>query len=221
MSKRPPPAAGSRSAPGPPPVDDTEPPADADPRIDVDGDDDGEVNGDIEGGAGVDADADTGIHVQVHDQAAEEVVTAVLTASRLLVSVSARSLAAVEDALTLPQFRMLVVLESRGATNISRLGEHLDVIPSTAMRMVDRLAAAGMLDREPNPDNRREIRISLTGKGRDVVREATERRRAELGRIVAAMPPGQRAGLVRALQMFAEAGGEPLAGRPPVTDVGW
>ncbi|HEY3478598.1 MAG TPA: MarR family transcriptional regulator [Streptomyces sp.] len=148
-------------------------------------------------------------------------VTAVLTASRLLVSVSARSLAAVEEALTLPQFRMLVVLDSRGVMNISRLGEHLDVIPSTAMRMVDRLAAAGMLEREPNAGNRREIVISLTDKGRSVVRQATERRRAEIARIVQAMPQGQRTGLVRALQAFTDAGDEPVADRRPPTDVGW
>lgn len=42
---------------------------------------------------------------------AEAMVNALLTASRLLVAVSARSLAAVEEALTLPQLRMLVVLD--------------------------------------------------------------------------------------------------------------
>lgn len=156
-----------------------------------------------------------------HEEAADDVVTAVLTASRLLVSVSARSLAAVEETLTLPQFRMLVVLDSRGALNISRLGEHLDVIPSTAMRMVDRLAAVGMLERSPNPVNRREILISLTGKGRSTVRRATERRRAEIARIVAAMPRSRRTGLVKALEAFAKAGDEPLADRKPSTDVGW
>ncbi|MCL2733357.1 MAG: MarR family transcriptional regulator [Actinomycetia bacterium] len=156
-----------------------------------------------------------------HDEVADDVVTAVLTASRLLVSVSARSLATVEETLTLPQFRMLVVLDSRGAMNISRLGEHLDVIPSTAMRMVDRLANAGMLDREPNADNRREILISLTGKGRSTVRLATERRRSEIARIVAAMPRGQRSRLVEALEAFTEAGEEPLAERRPSTDLGW
>ena len=155
------------------------------------------------------------------DEVADEVVTAVLTASRLLVSVSARSLAAVEEALTLPQFRMLVVLDSRGAMNISRLGEHLDVIPSTAMRMVDRLAAGGMLDREPNPGNRREILISLTGKGRGVVHQATERRRAEIARIVGAMPRTRRSGLVKALRSFTEAGEEPPAPGRSGADVGW
>jgi DNA-binding MarR family transcriptional regulator len=151
---------------------------------------------------------------------ADEVVTAVLTASRLLVAVSARSLASVEEALTLPQFRMLVVLESRGAMNISRLGEHLDVIPSTAMRMVDRLVVAGMLDREPNPANRREIFVSLTQTGRQVVHEVTERRRTEIARIVGAMPSAQRDRLVEALEAFTEAGGEPLA-RGADTEVGW
>lgn len=151
---------------------------------------------------------------------ADAVVTAVLTASRLLVAVSARSLASVEESLTLPQFRMLVVLDSRGPMNISRLGEHLDVIPSTAMRMVDRLAAAGMLEREPSPATRREICISLTDKGRSVVAGATERRRTEIARIVDAMPKSHRAGLVRALTAFTEAGEEPAA-RSSVADVGW
>lgn len=155
------------------------------------------------------------------EEAADEVVTAVLTASRLLVAISARSLASVEDSLTLPQFRMLVVLETRGPMNISRLGEHLDVIPSTAMRMVDRLAAAGMLEREPNAANRREILITLTDKGRNTVHQATERRRAEIARIVAAMPAAQRTGLIKALSAFTEAGDEPLAQGPAPTDVGW
>ncbi|MCQ4080937.1 MarR family transcriptional regulator [Streptomyces sp. RB6PN25] len=152
---------------------------------------------------------------------ADEVVTAVLTASRLLVAVSARSLASVEEALTLPQFRMLVVLDSRGAMNISRLGEHLDVIPSTAMRMVDRLVGAGMLARTANPANRREILIDLTDAGRRVVHQATEHRRDEIARIVAAMPSDQRAGLIEALNAFTQAGGEPPAHVKPSLDVGW
>ena len=152
---------------------------------------------------------------------ADEVVTAVLTASRLLVAVSARSLASVEETLTLPQFRMLVILDSRGAMNISRLAEHLDVIPSTAMRMADRLVAAGMLEREPNPANRREIVIHLTDAGHTVVHQATERRRAEIARIVSAMPPEKRAGLIEALHTFTRAGGEPPAQVKPSPDVGW
>ncbi|MFE1988126.1 hypothetical protein [Streptomyces mirabilis] len=40
---------------------------------------------------------------------------------------------------------MLVVLSTRGATKLVALAEPLQVAPSTAMRMVDRLIAAGLL----------------------------------------------------------------------------
>lgn len=46
----------------------------------------------------------------------DAVTGAVLTASRLLVAVSARSLSAAGERVTLPQFRMLLVLSTRGAT---------------------------------------------------------------------------------------------------------
>ncbi|MGH3241755.1 MAG: MarR family transcriptional regulator, partial [Spirillospora sp.] len=96
----------------------------------------------------------------------DEVTSAVLTASRLLVAISVRSLAAVEDAVTLPQFRLLVVLSTRGPLKLVTLAGLLEVNPSTAMRMVDRLAAAGLLDRQASPDSGREVRIQLTAAGR-------------------------------------------------------
>lgn len=134
---------------------------------------------------------------------------AVLTASRLLVAVSARSIAAVDEGITLPQFRLLVVLDSRGPLKLTALAEQLAVNPSTATRMVDRLVAADLLRRAANPASRRELVVSLTESGAAVVRKVTQRRRAEITRIVARMPPAQRHGLVRALSAFAEAGDEP------------
>lgn len=143
----------------------------------------------------------------------EQVVTAVLTASRLLVAVSARSLASVEDTLTLPQFRMLVILDSRGEMSLSRLAEQLAVNPSTAFRMAERLVGLGMVGRSGNHADRREVRLSLTELGRDTVAEVTDRRRKEIAGVVAAIPAAQRVELVRVLRTFAEAGGEPSAGR--------
>jgi DNA-binding MarR family transcriptional regulator len=136
-------------------------------------------------------------------------VAAVVTASRVLVAVSARSLAAVEETLTVPQFRMLVVLEAHGATNLSRLAEQLAVNPSTAMRMADRLITAGAVERTTDPSDRRAAKLVLTEAGHRVVHEATSRRRAEIARIVSAMPPERRGAMVEALQAFADAAGEP------------
>ncbi|MFF9773885.1 MarR family winged helix-turn-helix transcriptional regulator [Streptomyces sp. NPDC013978] len=141
----------------------------------------------------------------------DEVTRAVLTASRLLVAISARSLAAVEERVTLPQFRMLVVLSVRGATKLVVLADQLQVAPSTAMRMVDRLIAAGLADRQTNPDNRRETLLRLTDEGRRAVEEVMARRRAELATVVERLAPNQRAALVDALTAFNAAGGEPAA----------
>lgn len=136
-------------------------------------------------------------------------VAAVVTASRALVAVSARSLAAVGEALTVPQFRMLVVLEAGGPVNLSRLAEHLAVNPSTAMRMADRLIAAGMVERTTDPADRRAAKLALTSVGQRVVHQVTRRRQEEITRIVGAMPAERRSAMVEALQAFADAAGEP------------
>ncbi|QKW17692.1 MarR family transcriptional regulator [Kitasatospora sp. NA04385] len=151
----------------------------------------------------------------------EDLVTAVLTASRVLVAISARSLGEVAESLTLPQFRMLVLLHSRGAMSLSRLAEHLAVNPSTALRMLERLTAAGMVVRDTRPEDRREVRAALTDLGVRTVVEATERRREEIRRIVQAMPARQRTGLVRALRAFADAGAEPTAPDRHPEPLGW
>lgn len=140
---------------------------------------------------------------------ADELTDAVLTASRLLVAVSARSLAAVEETLTLPQLRMLVLLDSRGPMKLGTLADLLEVNPSTAKRMIDRLITSGMVERAQNPVTRREVVVEASRAGRRVVGEVMARRRAEISRIVARMPEHLRHGLVEALTAFAEAGGEP------------
>ncbi|MGW0699226.1 MarR family winged helix-turn-helix transcriptional regulator [Streptomyces sp. NPDC002867] len=142
----------------------------------------------------------------------DAVTRAVLTASRLLVAVSARSLAAVEDRVTLPQFRLLVVLSTEGPAKLVVLAERLGVNPSTALRMMDRLIAAGLADRQVNPDNRRETVLRLTDDGRRIVEDVTGRRREEIAAIVSRLDPEQRAALVDALGAFTEAGAEPAVG---------
>jgi DNA-binding MarR family transcriptional regulator len=149
----------------------------------------------------------------------DQVVAALLTASRLLVAIAAKSLAAVEETLTLPQYRLLVMLDSRGPSSLAGLAEALEVNPSTALRMVERLTTAGMVEKVANPTRRREVLLRLTGSGWQTVRQVTEYRRTEFARIVAAMPAEQRADLVSSLTAFTEAGGEP-AERLPVLP-GW
>ncbi|GAA5066712.1 MarR family winged helix-turn-helix transcriptional regulator [Nocardia callitridis] len=150
-----------------------------------------------------------------HARDVDQLTDALLTASRLLVALSARSIASVDETITIPQFRTLVILSSRGPANVATLAGSLNVQPSTATRMVDRLVAGGLLDRRTNPNSRREQIVALTGRGRQVVDTATARRRDEIAAVAARMPLADREGLVRALTAFAAAGGE----SPPGEDI--
>lgn len=154
-----------------------------------------------------------------HGDGVDEVTSAVVTASRLLVAISARSLAAVEDAVTPPQFRLLVVLSSQGPAKLVTLAGLLEVNPSTALRMVGRLSAAGLVDRRASPDSGREVRIRLTPAGRALVEDVTARRRAAIAEVVARMPPARRRAMVEGLRAFTEAGGEPPAAS--LSRLGW
>ncbi|MGW0732183.1 MarR family winged helix-turn-helix transcriptional regulator [Streptomyces sp. NPDC002851] len=150
------------------------------------------------------------------DAEAEEVAVAVMAASRLLVAISARALAAVDDTLTLPQLRTLVVLDTHGPVKLAALATTLAVNPSTAMRMVDRLQAAGLVDRKANPGNRREVVLNLTHQGQSLVQRVTAHRQEEIRRLVARLPAHERAGLVAALRALTDAADDmdraPLAG---------
>jgi DNA-binding MarR family transcriptional regulator len=143
------------------------------------------------------------------DATADDVVDAVLRASRVLVSVAARSLSRVERNVTIPQYRALVVLASRGPQSAGALADALGVHSSTLTRLCDRLVAKGLITRDDEPANRRRVTLALTVRGRGLVRSVTTRRRKEIADIVARLPPRQRTSLVDALHAFGEAAHEP------------
>ena len=60
------------------------------------------------------------------DDSLDAITDALLTASRLLVAVSARSIAEVDETITIPQFRTLVILSTRGPVNLATLAGLLD-----------------------------------------------------------------------------------------------
>jgi DNA-binding MarR family transcriptional regulator len=138
-----------------------------------------------------------------NDRATEALVDAILQSSRALVALSARSIASAHG-VTLPQFRMLVVLEA-GQQNLGGLAAALDVAPSTATRMVDRLVDAGLVYRAIPAGNRREISLTLTPSGRRTVRTVTARRRRDLRRVIEHVPTDRREAVTQAMTDFAEA----------------
>ena len=135
-------------------------------------------------------------------------VDAVLTASRSLIAVATRSLGAAAEETTIAQYRALVVLASRGPQRMVDLAAALDVAPSTAGRMCDRLVRKGLIRRHRARADRRAVLVSVTAAGRVVVDQATARRRALIADILAKLPADAQRAVAEALRAFADAAGE-------------
>src|ERR1700691_2441211 len=82
----------------------------------------------------------------------DELVDAVLGSSRALVAVAARSLANLAEDVTLPQYRFLIELASRGPQRLADLATAVGVDRSTATRMCDRLVRKRLGQRRPSAE---------------------------------------------------------------------
>jgi len=132
-----------------------------------------------------------------------------LTASRALLGVVARSLTGTMDSVSLPQFRALVLLSSRGPARVGDLAHLLGVHQSSFSRTADRMEVAGLIVRGQSPESRREVLVSATEKGLRIVEEVTEARRREVAAILARVGPGDKEKIALGFALFAQAAGEP------------
>ncbi|GAA4916649.1 DNA-binding MarR family transcriptional regulator [Actinomycetospora succinea] len=142
------------------------------------------------------------------EEPGDELVDAVMTASRALLAVVVRSLAAVDEDVTLPQYRALVVLGQRGGMRSAELAAALAVTPPTCTRMCGRLEGKGLVVRERPADDRRAVAVSLSPAGRALVDDVSRRRRDELRTLLAGVPTGRRAAVVEGLRSLADAADE-------------
>ena len=78
--------------------------------------------------------------------------------------------------LTFARYEALVLLRfSRsGALPLKVIGSRLMVHPTSVTNAITRLAAAGLVERLPNPQDRRGVLASITDRGREVAETATK-----------------------------------------------
>jgi len=77
--------------------------------------------------------------------------------------------------LTFARYEALVLLSftQRGSLPLGKMGERLQVHPTSVTPIVDRLESAGLVRRVPHPDDRRAVLAEITDSGRDLVEKAT------------------------------------------------
>jgi DNA-binding MarR family transcriptional regulator len=101
-------------------------------------------------------------------------VTSIMRAQQLLIAELDATLR--PYGITFSRYEALVLLaySRAGALPLSKIGERLQVHATSVTNVIDRLEAAGLVRREPNPRDGRGTLAVLTDDGREVARKATE-----------------------------------------------
>jgi DNA-binding MarR family transcriptional regulator len=143
-------------------------------------------------------------------------VDVVVRASRMFGSLIASTLAQVEPPVSMPQWRVLV-LAADGDCHVSTIAQDLAVHPSNATRIVDRLVAAGLVERRRDEADRRQVRVALTAEGQTLYDTAMDLRRVRIEEAMTRLGAAERRDLVAALARLTDAAAEQsgAATRPP------
>jgi DNA-binding MarR family transcriptional regulator len=103
-----------------------------------------------------------------------------------------------EPALSDTQLAALATLERHGAMTPGELAEHEKVQPPSMTRVIAALADWDLVTRSPDPTDRRQVILSVTSSGRELVQQVRRRREAWLARRLAELTPQERAALLAA-----------------------
>ena len=150
-----------------------------------------------------------GVGMDGTDEPLVEVFWAV---SRKLRAMAQEALA--EWDVTPSQARALAVLRRCGAQRLGELAEHLRIVPRSATEVVDALAERGLVERRPDPADRRATLVTLTAHGAEVAAAIGAARKSGAGSLFARLPDPDRAELARLLATLRAAADPPPPPNP-------
>ncbi|MGY1601856.1 MarR family winged helix-turn-helix transcriptional regulator [Geodermatophilus sp. SYSU D00815] len=109
--------------------------------------------------------------------------------------------------LTPHQARALRVVGNRDGVRLSELAEALRIAPRSATEVADGLEARGLVERTPDPRDRRAVVLRPTPEGRRVTAEVDAARAADSRELFGRLPAEDRAGLERILRAVVDDAG--------------
>ncbi|HEV7204956.1 MAG TPA: MarR family transcriptional regulator [Jatrophihabitans sp.] len=96
--------------------------------------------------------------------------------------------------------RALAVLRRHGALRLSELSHHLHIAPRSGTEVIDTLEERGLVERRPDPDDRRATIVELTDRGTEVTTAIWSARTAESDAVFSRLSATDRAHLARILR---------------------
>ncbi|MBP0446281.1 MarR family transcriptional regulator [Roseomonas sp. SSH11] len=106
--------------------------------------------------------------------------------------------------LTSVQFGALYAIRAHPGVDATRLSSLIAFDRSTLGGVIERLEAKGWIRRDPAPGDRRAKRLHLTAEGEKLLRDVEEPVRRVQERLLAPLPPGDRATFLRLLAQLTQ-----------------
>jgi DNA-binding MarR family transcriptional regulator len=100
-------------------------------------------------------------------------VTSIMRAHQILIAELDAKLRAFGITFSRYEALVLLVHSQDGALPLSKIGERLQVHATSVTNVIDRLEAAGLVERRRNPKDGRGILAVITEEGRDIAQKAT------------------------------------------------
>jgi DNA-binding MarR family transcriptional regulator len=134
-------------------------------------------------------------------------IDSAIDAAGVLLGVAARSVQHVEDIVTSPQLRVLMLIELSGPQTLGGVAAELGVHASNATRTCDKLVQAKLISRREDTDDRRFVRLDLTRRGRQLVERVIDERRGAMAEVLDGLTENDLEAVTRGFRIFAAAAG--------------
>jgi DNA-binding MarR family transcriptional regulator len=114
-----------------------------------------------------------------------------------------------ESHLPAPQLSALSVIVYGGPITLGALASAEQVRPPTMTRLIAAMEDGGLIEREPDKEDRRVVRIRATTKGKRILEEGRDRRIAVIAEALAALPDTDVKAIALALDAIEKVAGTP------------
>jgi len=122
---------------------------------------------------------------------------------RVVVGQLIRRLRAEQSSFSISQGAVLGRLDREGPQSVSDLAAAERVRPQSMAQTVADLESSGLVDRTPDPDDRRRALVALTEAGLETIRVSRREREGWLAAEIAELTPEDRRTLARAVELLS------------------
>jgi DNA-binding MarR family transcriptional regulator len=110
--------------------------------------------------------------------------------------------------LPLPQMRALHLLRRKGDRTMREVAGYLGVAMSTVTQLADRLEERQLVQRRADPNDRRVVRLSLTGRGQEALAELHRQRNERIAAAMERLSPEEQQSVLTGLELLERAARE-------------